>query len=318
MRLVTFNNGLGDRIGAWIDQSIVDLNVLCGFDLEKKGNAHPRDAANQLVPNNMIDFLASGNEGLEAIRNAVSSFDTSESDTCVVDGIECRLTYGIKDVKLKAPIPRPPKIICVGLNYLDHCEESGLDVPESPFFFLKPWTAVIGMNDAIVIPKMTEANNHIDYELELAVVVGRKGKHIPEGDAYDYVAGYTILNDVSARDFQPPEFLPMKGFDTFAPMGPCIALKDQIENVDDLNVQLKVNNEIRQRSNTKNFVFKIPEILSYLSRILTLEPGDVITTGTPGGVGWKRSPPAWLMPGDIVSAEIQNIGILTNPVVAEQ
>jgi 2-keto-4-pentenoate hydratase/2-oxohepta-3-ene-1,7-dioic acid hydratase in catechol pathway len=140
---------------------------------------------------------------------------------------------------------------------------------------------------------------------------------VPEKDAYDIVAGYTIMNDISARDFVPPEFLPMKGHNTFAPIGPCITTRDEIGDVDDLDIQLRVNGEVLQNSNTRNFVFKVPQVVSYVSEIVTLEPGDIISTGTPGGVGWKRTPPRWLKPGDIIEAEVENIGILRNRVAAE-
>jgi 2-keto-4-pentenoate hydratase/2-oxohepta-3-ene-1,7-dioic acid hydratase in catechol pathway len=265
----------------------------------------------------MVRFLTTGDEGIDAARRALEAVGNAQPGTDFADSAGRPVVHGEDQVKLTSPIPHPPKLICVGLNYVDHCEETGVPVPEAPFFFVKPWTAVIGPGEPVVIPRMAEVKNHVDYELELAIVIGKRGRHIAAADANGFVAGYTILNDISAREFLPPEFLPMKGFDTFAPLGPCLTLKDQIGNVDDLDVELKVNGDVRQSSNTKNFVFNVARVVSYLSQIVTLEPGDVIGTGTPGGVGWRRDPPVWLHPGDVVEAEIENIGILRNPVVAE-
>ncbi|UCC68316.1 MAG: fumarylacetoacetate hydrolase family protein [Armatimonadota bacterium] len=219
----------------------------------------------------------------------------------------------VKDAELLAPIPRPPRIIALGLNYAAHAEETGKKPPKEPIFFVKASTAVIGPGEPVVCPRRV---GRIDHEVELAVVIGIEGRRISRRRAMNHVAGYTILNDVTARDMQArdmaasqPWFL-SKSFDTFAPMGPCIALPDEIENPGSLDLSLRVNGELKQKSNTRDLIFDVPELIHRLSRYLTLEPGDIISTGTPSGI----SP---LEPGDVMKAEIENIGVLRNPVVAE-
>jgi acylpyruvate hydrolase len=311
MRLVTFASARGDRVGALVDGDVIDLNAAYALSLDSRGERDARAEADRALPCDMVAFLSRGEGAFEAARAALEHASAERG------GRGYRVRHRAGEVKLRPPIPHPPKVICMGLNYVDHCEESGLPVPESPFFFIKPWTAIAGPDDPVFIPRMPSVKRHVDYELELTIVIGKAGRHVSERDAYDIVAGYTIMNDISAREFVPPEFLPMKGFDSFAPLGPCITTADEIGDVDDLHVQLRVNGEVRQDSSTSNFVFKVPQVVSYLSQIVTLEPGDIITTGTPGGVGWKRTPPAWLRPGDIVEAEIQNIGVLRNRIAPE-
>ncbi|MFX1476213.1 MAG: fumarylacetoacetate hydrolase family protein [Promethearchaeota archaeon] len=216
-------------------------------------------------------------------------------------------------VRLLAPIQRPPKIICLGLNFADHAEETRQPLPKAPILFSKPPTAVIGPGDAIVLPK----NSQVDYEVELAVIIGKGGRHIPENRALDHVGGYTVFNDISARNYQfrDRQWFRGKAFDTFAPMGPCLVLADQIPDPHNLRLQLRLNNITLQDSTTANMIFTIPEIISDISTVLTLETGDVIATGTPSGVGFVRKPqPIFLKPKDIVEAEIEGIGILRNPV----
>ena len=312
MKLVTFDYGKGDRLGALTGDQVVDLNAAYALYLEAHGEGKPGSEADRILPSDMVSFLGLGEPALKEGQKALDYVNASGSQRRALP-----VVYPQSDVKLRPPITRPPKVICIGLNYVDHCEETGVPVPESPFFFLKPWTAITGPYDPIVIPKMAQVNDHVDYEIELAAVIGKGGRHITKDAAYGHVAGYAVLNDVSARDFVPPEFLPMKGFDSFAPMGPCITTSDEIGDADNLDLQLRVNGEVRQDSNTGNFVFNVAQIVSYLSRILTLEPGDIVSTGTPGGVGWRRDPAAWLRPGDVVEAEIQNIGVLRNTVVRE-
>ena len=218
----------------------------------------------------------------------------------------------VEEAELLAPLPRPSRIIALGLNYAAHARETGKEPPQDPIFFLKASTAVIGPEEPVVIPKGT---GRVDHEVELAVIIGRDGKGISRKEATGYIAGYTILNDVTARDMQRrdmaasrPWFL-SKSFDTFAPMGPCIVLPDEIGEPVQLELTLRVNGEVRQRSNTRDLIFAIPELIHRLSRYVTLEAGDVIATGTPSGI----SP---IQPGDVMEAEIEKIGVLRNPVVA--
>ena len=216
-----------------------------------------------------------------------------------------------------APIPRPPKLICIGLNYRDHAAESKLAIPEVPTMFAKFPTAVIGPGQPIVLPKNSTKP---DYEAEFAVLIGRRGRHVAEDRWRDYVFGYTILNDVSARDFQmaTSQWMIGKTFDTFAPFGPAIVTADEIADPHSLRISLTLNGETMQDSNTSNLIFKVPQLIAYLSSVFTLEPGDIIATGTPAGVGFARKPPRWLRPGDEVRIQIEGLGELVNPVVAEQ
>ena len=219
-------------------------------------------------------------------------------------------------VRLLAPIPRPPKIICIGLNYRDHAAESNLPVPEVPTVFSKYPTSVIGPGHPIVLPKNS---TQPDYEAEFAVVIGRGGRRIAESDWRQHVFGYTIINDVSARDFQmaTSQWMIGKTFDTFCPMGPAIVTADEIPDPHNLPISLSIGEETLQNSNTSNLIFNIPRIIAYLSSVFTLEPGDIIATGTPAGVGFARKPPRWLRDGDEVRIRIEGIGELVNPVVAE-
>jgi 2-keto-4-pentenoate hydratase/2-oxohepta-3-ene-1,7-dioic acid hydratase in catechol pathway len=218
--------------------------------------------------------------------------------------------------RLLAPLPRPPKIICVGLNYRDHAAESKMEIPKVPTIFSKYPTAVIGPGDEIVLPKHSTGP---DYEAELAVIVGKGGRYISRDRWLDHVFGYTNFNDVSARDYQEAtsQWMIGKTFDTFAPMGPAIVTADEIADPHALDIQMIINGEVLQNSNTSQIVFRIPELLEHLSSVFTLEPGDVISTGTPGGVGEARNPPRWLRPGDDVVVRISGLGELRNRVRAE-
>jgi len=224
--------------------------------------------------------------------------------------------YELGHVKLLAPIPRPPKFICVGLNYRDHAIESNLPIPDKPTIFSKFTSAVIGPDAPIVLPKATEKP---DYEAEFAFVIGRGGRRIPAGQAMEHVFGYTIVNDVSARDLQmaTSQWLMGKTCDTFAPMGPCIVTADEIADPHALDISLEIGGEQLQSSNTRELIFKIPELIEFLSAAMTLEPGDIVSTGTPPGVGFARKPPRFLKPGDEVVVRVQGIGELRNPVIAE-
>ncbi len=220
------------------------------------------------------------------------------------------------DIKLRAPIPRPPKIICIGLNYRDHAEEGKMTIPEVPTVFCKFATSIIGPGDAIVLPKNSAKP---DYEAEFVVVIGKRGRHIPQEKWRDYVFGYSILNDVSARDFQmaTTQWTMGKTFDTFAPFGPEIVTADEVEDPHNLAISLTLNGETMQNSNTGNMIFQTPQLIAFLSSVFTLEPGDIISTGTPAGVGFARKPPRWLRPGDEVTVRVEGLGELTNPVIAE-
>lgn len=220
------------------------------------------------------------------------------------------------EIEICAPVPRPSKIICIGLNYRDHAEESGAEIPKSPIIFSKFSQCAIGANEAILLPKKSE---QVDYEAELAFVVGRRAKNVSKENAMDYVFGYTNFNDVSARDFQfaDGQWTRGKSCDTFAPFGEFVATKDEIKDPHNLRIQFRLNGETLQNSNTGELIFKIPELIEFLSRSITLEPGDVIATGTPPGVGFARKPPVFLKDGDTAEVEIEGLGILRNRVLTD-
>jgi 2,4-diketo-3-deoxy-L-fuconate hydrolase len=222
----------------------------------------------------------------------------------------------LADVRLRAPVPRPGKIIAVGLNYRDHSLESGAkEVPKTPIIFAKFTTSISGPGDPIVIPA---DDPQADYEAELAVVIGRRGKGISAADALQYVAGYMPLNDVSARAWQfgDKQWVRGKSPDTFCPTGPYLTTRDEIPDPHALSIGARVNGVTLQDSNTSRMIFRIPQLIEFISASITLEPGDIIATGTPEGVGVFRTPPVFLKPGDIVEIEIEKLGVLRNPVVA--
>jgi len=223
----------------------------------------------------------------------------------------------LDEVRLCAPIHNPPRIFAIGLNYRDHAKESGMEIPTTPVVFFKLPTAIIGPGEPIVLPKNS---TQPDYEAEFAFVIGKGGYRIAAADWRDHVYGYTIVNDVSARDvqFASTQWSMSKCFPTFCPLGPAIVTADEIADPHALDISLSIDGEVLQHSNTRELVFKIPELIEYLSSITPLLPGDIVSTGTPPGVGLGRNPKRWLKPGEIVTITIDGLGSLANPVVAEQ
>jgi len=220
------------------------------------------------------------------------------------------------DIRLAAPVARPSKIVCIGLNYADHAKETGATPPAEPVIFLKSSTAITGPYDPIVIPKDSVKT---DWEVELAVVIGKKASYVDEAEAMEYVAGYCLHNDVSEREFQLERggtWDKGKGCDTFAPIGPWLVTTDEIKDADNLRLWLKVNGKMMQDGNTSNFIFRIPHVISYVSRFMTLLPGDIISTGTPAGVGLGFNPPVYLKPGDTVELGIDGLGVSRQTCVA--
>jgi 2-keto-4-pentenoate hydratase/2-oxohepta-3-ene-1,7-dioic acid hydratase in catechol pathway len=260
----------------------------------------------------MKQFLEGGTVMMAAAQAAVS---------------EARVKVPLATVKLLAPILSPGKIVCIGLNYADHAAECGAEIPKRPVVFSKYATAICGENDQVVLPK---CSTEVDYEVELVVVIGEKCKSVSEADAMKYVAGYTVGNDVSARDWQlgketsewpaggGGQWMAGKTFDTFAPIGPAIVTTEEVPDPHSLYCKCTVNGEVLQDSTTAQLIFKIPQIISFLSGLFTLSPGDIIFTGTPPGVGMGRKPQKWMKPGDVMTCEIEHLGALTNTCVAEQ
>lgn len=213
-----------------------------------------------------------------------------------------------EEVRLGSCVARPSKIVCIGLNYADHAKESGMDIPTEPVIFFKSSTSISGPNDPIIIPKNSTKT---DWEVELAFVIGKKAQYVEEADALDYVAGYCLHNDVSEREFQLERggnWSKGKGCDSFAPVGPFLATPDEVGDVDNLSMWLSVNGKMFQNSSTNQLIFKIPTIVSYVSQFMTLLPGDIISTGTPPGVGLGFKPPIYLKEGDVVELGIENLG----------
>jgi len=262
---------------------------------------------NKPFPSSLNELILSGNNGAQTLELLLQNSTEKERRKVAIKS---------SSVKILAPIASPQKIICLGLNFRDHAAEQNAPLPDEPIIFLKPRTAVIGPDEPIVKPAFV---HELDYEAELAAIIGKKGKNIAVEDAKSHIFGYTCFNDVSARDiqFKDKQWTRGKSFDTFAPMGPCITTVDQIGDPQNLWIRTRVNGELRQNSSTRNMVFNIYQIVHELSRVMTLEPCDVIATGTPAGVAFAMKPkPKFLSPGDIVEIEIENVGALRNKVAA--
>lgn len=276
MKLVTYGNKGNERIGAVVGGAVVDI-------LSAEGS----------LPRSILGVLEE--DALEAVSRAVES------------GLGTQMA--LDSVTLMSPIPRPSKIVCVGLNYLDHATEQNMPLPEHPLLFSKATSSVIGPYDDVVLPAESD---QVDYEVELAVVIGREATAVAEENAYDYIAGYTVANDVSARDiqFRQQQWHQGKSYDTFFPMGPWLVTKDEIADPNMLEVRLTLNGEVLQDSNTDNLIFNVPTLVSRISSIMTLFPGDVISTGTPAGVGVFREPKILLKPGDYMETYVAGIGTL--------
>ena len=288
MRLATIQTPNGPRAAAPVGDSYIDL--------------HATDAG---LPKCVKALLAAS----PAIRKAAA--EASKSAGAV--------KYAANAVKLLPPVPDPGKILCIGLNYRDHAIEGGKAIPAEPVVFGKFPNTLIAAGEPIKLPKVAQK---VDYEAELVIVIGKTGKHIPnDKSAFDHVGGYTCGHDVSARDWQfrgeEKQWIIGKTFDTFAPTGPVLVTADELTDPHRLQIQLRLNGATLQNSNTKEFIFGVPHLLWFLSQVVTLEPGDLIFTGTPPGVGIARKPPILLKPGDIAEIEIEGIGTLRNPVVAE-
>lgn len=287
MRLATMQTAAGPRAALLHDHAYIDLH-----------------ATRPDLPVSVRALVAGGPGMLRAAADAAARPDA--------------VRHAAASVRLLAPIPDPPKVICVGLNYRDHAAESGAPIPKEPVLFSKFATAILGPEEPIRLPA---SSREVDYEAELVLVVGKKGRHLSAAAAMDHLAGCTIGHDVSARDWQlkkdGKQWLAGKTFDTFAPLGPTLVTSDEIADPHNLGIRLRLNGKTMQESNTRQMIFRAGDILAYVSQIVTLEPGDVIFTGTPPGVGFARKPPVFLKDGDVVEIEIDGLGVLRNPVVQE-
>ena len=287
MKIARFKEHGRERLGVVVDDPAgVTIADVCAVDAT--------------LPLDLIDVFRGGGDTLTALARAAETAPRLSLDT----------------VALLAPIPRPPKFLAIGLNYADHVAEAGLEEPKFPVFFNKQTTCVIGPGDAIHVPRVSQL---VDYEGELGVVIGRRCRHVPAARASEVIAGYVIVNDVTVRDwqFRAPTMTIGKSFDTHGPTGPWLACADEIADPQDLHIRTWVNGDLLQDASTKEMIFDCAAQIETLSTAFTLEPGDIIATGTPAGVGIVRQPPRFLIPGDVVRVEIDGIGALENPVIAE-
>jgi len=307
------------------ENSVLNLPAAAALYLkeaEKEKRPYPR--VSQFIPADMGAFLERGAEAMNLARRTMDFILPlwRQEKKKALRGLRREtLVFPLSGIIRKPPIPRPGKIIAMGLNFYDHVQENKVPVPEFPVAFLKTTTSLVGPDEPVPYPRSTK---ELDYEIELAIVIGKKGKDISKEKAFEYIAGYTILNDLSARDIQRKEMqkrlvLLGKGLDALGPLGPYLVTPDEIPDPHALGMELKVNDEPqpRQRSSTGQMVFRIPDLVAYWSQ-MTLEPGDIITSGTPGGVAFVRQPDprAWfLKPGDVVEARIEGLGVLRNPIV---
>jgi acylpyruvate hydrolase len=318
MQLITFRHNGRDSIGALAQDHVVPLTLAYAAHLHRQGAPSHYALAEAELPDDMVRFLAMGERGMEAARRALELVEGEVARHGEARGARGeRLLLPMGDLQLLAPIPRPGKVLCIGLNYRDHAEELNMVLPGRPLLFSKYANAVTGPGAPIVLPSITE---QVDYEAEFTVVIGKRARRVPEAEAMNHVAGYTAANDVSARDLQfgDGQWVRGKTLDTFAPMGPALVTRDEVPDPHNLRISLRLNGDLMQDSNTRNLVFGVPRLISFLSEAITLEPGDVILTGTPPGVGHNRKPPVYLKPGDTVVVTVDGVGSLENPVVAEQ
>ncbi|MGI0091793.1 MAG: fumarylacetoacetate hydrolase family protein [Nitrososphaerales archaeon] len=287
--MVTFSSSSEERIGVYTDSGVIDLKSGCEqcFPSDKKR-----------IFTDMQTFLSTGEDGMKAAKEIVSSV--------LEGGQEDKKSCLAQRYELKAPVPKPEKILCPAVNYLEHGREGGVSPPSEPYFFGKFANSIIGPDEPVIIPSVSKMP---DYEVELAAIIGKRGKHIQEENAYDFIAGYTILNDISLRDLQGwpkpnptygSHWLMGKCADTACPMGPWIVTGDELESAYPLKIRLSVNGITRQDSDTSLQIFKLPRLISYASQVMTLKPGDIVSTGTPSGVG--RTTNTYLKEGDLIKA----------------
>jgi len=327
MKLLTFRKR-GERIARVgtlsSGREIVDLNAAYASYLLEKGEPEPTRTADAHIPTDMTEFILGGKASSKAAEAALVHVEEKKYEGGPLLGPNSeQIVLPEEEIGFMPPLLHPTKMICAGMNYREHLADSGRSSPEMPVAFLKLPSAFVGHQGEIMFTKKTAS---LDYEIELAVVIGKEGKYIKPEEALEFVYGYTIFNDVSERDLQIFEMkhgmlLGGKNMDAFAPIGPWIVTRDEIEDPHNLQLTLKVNGEIRQSSNTKHMTFNIPEQIAYWSNFMTLYPGDIFGTGTPSGVALGRKPNPdkyYLKPGDVVEAEIEGLGTLINRVVAEQ
>lgn len=309
MKLVNFTADGHIRAGAIVNNQVIDLNYAYQAQLKAQGKYRYKEIAHAFVPASTDELFQGGKESLELAQGAIDFILENP------DYSDKKAVYHRSEVKIEAPVQKPGKIICVGHNFRKHIQEMGREIPTHPVIFAKFANTIIGPEDDIPYYPISD---QLDYEMEFAFVIGKQARNVSEEDALDYVAGYTIANDVTYRDIQRRtlQWLQGKTVDGSLPLGPHLVTADEIGDPAGLEMVLKVNGEVRQSTNTDDFVFNVPKLVSFLSGLLTLEPGDLVLTGTPGGVGFAMNPPQFLKDGDVVTIEIEKIGVLENKVKA--
>lgn len=309
MKLLMFSYGERDsRFGAIVNDLVVDLNYACQDLLEKEDVFRHCEVARGLVPSDLVQFLQGGARSWSMLREVLETpFDLSAK----FQGK--RFVFKEEEVSLDSPVQNPEKVICLAHNYHDFVKEVGVPIPPEPRMFSKYNNSLCGPSDPIIYPEMTKC---LGYEAELAFVVGKVARNVKKEDALSYIAGYTILNDVSASDLtgMDKQVLRGKTFDTFAPVGPYLVTPDEVGDPGNLDVKLWVNDALLQDSNTKELVYDVPTLLSFLSRVFTLNPGDIVATGTPGGLAKDRVPPTYMKVGDTCTITIDKVGTLSNKI----
>jgi 2-keto-4-pentenoate hydratase/2-oxohepta-3-ene-1,7-dioic acid hydratase in catechol pathway len=302
VRLVSFGCPRQPRVGALVDGRVIDLEAA----LRAAG------APSRAVAGDMSAFLSEGAEAFDEARRAIRLAAEMEGDER-----DPGVSRALGDVNLLPVVPRPPKIICAARNYAAHAAEGGADVPSHPDLFARFAQTLVAHRAPIVLPAVSAM---VDWEAELAVIIGQRAHRVPAAEALDIVAGYAPFNDVSMRDYQrrTPQWLAGKNFDSSGPFGPALVTRDEVADPHALRLELHVNGELMQSASTADMVFSIPELISDISSWITLEPGDVIATGTPAGVGVLRSPPRFLKAGDVVRVTVEGVGVLENPVIEER
>lgn len=311
MKLVTYSWKGHVALGALSNEQAVDLHRAYAAAVRHWGDEDELAVADLRVPGDLLGLLRGGEASMAAARRALK-FVEEQGVANQGEG----LCYPLAEVEFLAPIQRPGKVVCVGLNYRSHLAEIGEPAPEYPILFHKAATSLVGHRQAIVLPRISR---QVDYEGELAVVIGRRGKYISEQEALSYVAGYACANDVSAHDleFRTSQWTSGKMLDTFCPLGPVLLTQDEVPDPGLLRLKTMLNGQTVQEACTSDMVFPVPYLISYISSLATLEPGDLILTGTPAGIGCNQKPQVFLQPGDHVSVQIDGIGTLINFAVAE-
>ncbi len=313
MRLATYLQAGQERLGAVDGDTLIDLNRAVAALARSRGHAAPQAAADAAVGTDVLQFLELGADAVAAAREAVAHV----AGLAPAQARAELLVADVAEVTLLPPVPRPPKIVCVARNYAEHAKEAGLEISPIPIVFARFATTLVAHGGPVVRPTVSE---QLDWEGELAIVIGKGGRHIAREDAMDHIAGYSIFNDVTVRDYQfrVTQYTSGKNFSASGPFGPYLVLADEVADPHALDLSLEVNGVEKQRGNTSDMIYDLPTIIEHISEWVELEPGDVIPTGTPSGVGFKRNPPEFLEPGDTVSVTVQGLGTLSNPVVAEE